>query len=201
MRTIIAAFAALLVGAAPSLHAAPLTPEGTYIRDCLTAAGSVYDEPPSILVILLNVEGGRLGAVSPNTNGTVDIGPMQVNDIWVPKVAAHWRTDVKSAYLALRDNFCANVEAGAWILRMGLDEAHGNFWEGVGIYHSHDPDHKRTYLSSVLKQALRLQGRAHAVQPGAGTGEIASAATERPQERQPTPAPVPVMQTTVSRGY
>ena len=201
MRTIMAALAALMVGAAPSLHAAPLTPEGTYIRDCLIAAGSVYDEPPSILVILLNVEGGRLGAVSPNTNGTVDIGPMQVNDIWVPKVAAHWRTDVKSAYLALRDNFCANVEAGAWILRMGLDEAHGNFWEGVGIYHSHDPDHKRTYLSSVLKQALRLQDRAHAPQPGAWTGEIASAATERPQERQPIPAPVPVIQTTVSRGY
>ena len=201
MRTGIAALAALGLATAPSLHAAPLTPEGTYIRACLTAAGSVYDEPPSILVILLNVEGGRLGAVSPNTNGTVDIGPMQVNDIWVPKVAAHWRTDVKSAYLALRDNFCANVEAGAWILRMGLDEAHGDFWEGVGIYHSHDPDHKRTYLSSVLKQALRLQDRAHAVQTGAGTGEIASAATEHPQERQPTPAPVPVMQTTVSRGY
>jgi hypothetical protein len=140
-------------------------------------------------------------AANPNTNGTVDIGPMQVNDIWVPKVAAHWRTDVKSAYRALRDNFCANVEAGAWILRMGLDEAHGDFWEGVGIYHSHDPDHKLTYLSSVLKQALRLQDRAHAAQPGAGTGEIASAGTERPQERQSTPAPVPVMQTTVSRGY
>ena len=44
---------------------------------------------------------------------------------------------------------------------MGLDEAHGDFWEGVGIYHSHDPDHKRTYLSSVLKQALRPAGTGH----------------------------------------
>ena len=201
MRTVAATLAALVLRMAPSLHAAPLTPEGTYIRDCLTAAGSIYNEPPSILVILLNVEGGRLGAVSSNTNGTVDIGPMQVNDIWVPKVAAHWRTDAKSAYLALRDNFCANVEAGAWILRMGLDEAHGDFWEGVGIYHSHDPDHKRTYLSSVLKQAIRLQDRARAAQPDGSAGEVASAEAARSQDHQPTPAPVQVMQTIISRGY
>ena len=201
MRTVIAALAALGLATAPSLHAAPLTPEGTYIRDCLTAAGSIYNEPPSILVILLNVEGGRLGAVSPNTNGTVDIGPMQVNDIWVPKVAAHWQTDVKSAYLALRDNFCANAKAGAWILRRGLDEAHGDFWEGVGIYHSHDPDHKLTYLSSVLKQAIRLQDRARAAQPDAAAGEVASAEMARSQAHQPILAPVPVMQTSVSRGY
>ncbi len=84
---------------------------------------------------------------------------------------------------------------------MGLDEAHGDFWEGVGIYHSHDPDHKRTYLSSVLKQAIRLQDRARAAQPDAAAGEVASAETARSQDHQPTPAPVPVMQTTVSRDY
>ena len=51
-------------------------------------------------------------------------------------------TTVPAAYAALRDNFCANVEAGAWILRQGLDEAHGDFWQGVGYYHSHDPEYK-----------------------------------------------------------
>jgi hypothetical protein len=57
----------------------------------------------------------------------------------------------------LRDDFCANVEAGSWILRQGLDEAHGDFWQGVGYYHSHDPQHKATYLQAVLKQVLRLR--------------------------------------------
>jgi len=50
-------------------------------------------------------------------------------------------------------------------LRRGLDEANGDFWEGVGIYHSHDPAHKATYLRAVLNQVLRLRslaGRANA---------------------------------------
>ena len=78
-----------------------------------------------------------------NTNGTVDIGPMQVSQILAPYVAtvrALERNWFRQPMLALRDNFCANVEAGAWILRQGLNEAHGDFWEGVGYYHSHDPE-------------------------------------------------------------
>jgi hypothetical protein len=162
MRRALVAITACVIAAAPAARATTLSPDAAYIRDCLTAAGNAYHEPPAILVILLNVEGGRLGAVSPNTNGTVDIGPMQVNDIWLPKLAAHWTTNRQAAYLALRDNFCANVEAGAWILRMGLDEARGDFWEGICFYHSHDPDYKRTYLSAVLQQAMRLESQSRA---------------------------------------
>jgi hypothetical protein len=160
-----AALACLVLALSPPARAALLSADALYVEDCLTAAGAAYREPPAILVILLNVEGGRLGAVSQNTNGTVDIGPMQVNDIWLPQLAAHWVTTRQKAYVALRDNFCANVEAGAWILRLALDEAHGDFWDGVGIYHSHDPDHKRTYLGTVLKQALHLAAQAQTPAP------------------------------------
>jgi hypothetical protein len=147
------------------------------IRDCITAAAAAYHEPPAVLVILLNVEGGLLGQVSYNTNGTVDIGPMQVNQIWLPNVAGHWRTTVPAAYTALRDSFCANVEAGAWILRHGLDEAHGDFWQGVGYYHSHDPEYKRRYLHAVLMQVLRLRSlavRSQGVPPAKGAASAAA---------------------------
>ena len=139
------------------------TEEGAYVRDCLQAAARLHHVSPAILIILLNVENGRLGAVSQNTNDTVDIGPMQVNSIWVRKIASRWRATPEATYRALRDNLCANLEAGAWILRLGLDEAHGDLWEGVAFYHSHAPDHKRTYLALVLKQALRLLTESHAV--------------------------------------
>lgn len=164
-RALVGAVALLPFAAIAPARAEPLSRDAAYVRDCLIAAGNAYHEPAALLVILLNVEGGRLGAVSPNTNGTVDIGPMQVNDSWIPRIAAHWATTPHAAYLALRDNFCANVEAGAWILRMGLDEARGDFWDGVGFYHSHDPDHKRSYLASVLAQALRLEAASHARRP------------------------------------
>ena len=127
------------------------------ISDCILAAAHVNRIPPALLVTLLNVEGGSLGRVSHNTNGTVDIGPMQINQIWLRDVAAHWHSSPDASYVALRDNFCANLEAGAWILRQGLDEAHGDFWEGVGFYHSHAPGHKQAYLRSVLQQVLRLR--------------------------------------------
>jgi len=76
------------------------------IESCLLAAASAHRVPPAVLVILLNVEGGKLGRVSANTNGTVDIGPMQVNEIWLPEISQHWRAPVGLSFLALRDNFC-----------------------------------------------------------------------------------------------
>jgi len=127
------------------------------IRGCITAAAKLYRLPPAVLVVLLNVERGSLGRVSPNTNGTVDIGPIQVNEIWLPELAAHWNATISDTYKALRDNFCANVEAGAWILRRGLDEAGDNFWEGVGYYHSRTPEHKTRYLRVVLREVIRLR--------------------------------------------
>ena len=130
---------------------------GKVIESCILAAAQAQRLPSAMLVILLNVEGGRLGRVSGNTNATVDIGPMQVNEIWLPEVARHWGVSVSTAFLGLRDDFCANIEAGAWILRRGLDEARGDFWTGVGYYHSHDPGHRADYLRKVLVQAMRLQ--------------------------------------------
>ena len=141
--------------------AVSLAAEGTQaqllVRRCIETAARVHRLPPAVLLILLQVENGRLGRVSDNTNATVDIGPMQVNEIWLPQVAAHWGASVPETFVALRDNLCANLEGGAWILRQGIDEARGDFWQGVGFYHSHSPDHKADYLRKVLRQALRLE--------------------------------------------
>ena len=145
---------------APQSVGIPVSEPGSgvkVIESCLKAAAAAHGLSPVVLVILLHVEGGQLGRVSGNTNATVDIGPMQVNEIWLPQIARHWRSTVPEAFIALRDNFCANVEGGAWILRQGIDEARGDFWGGVGYYHSHNPEYKASYLRKVLAQAIRLQ--------------------------------------------
>jgi Transglycosylase SLT domain len=130
------------------------------IENYLKAAADLHHVPAGLLVLLINVEAGRLGAVSQNSNGTVDIGPMQVNDTWVPKIARHWRASTVDSYQALRDSFCANVEGGAWILRQALDEARGSLWEGVALYHSHAPIHKLEYMRLVYSQGMRLKREA-----------------------------------------
>jgi hypothetical protein len=151
--------------AAPALAiglvlATPARANEAMIEGCLKAAAEVHHLPAGVLVLLISVEGGRLGGVSQNTNGTVDIGPMQVNDTWVGKIAEHWGSSREEAYRALRDNFCANVEGGAWILRQALDEARGDLWEGVALYHSHAPVHKLEYMRLVYEQAMRLKREA-----------------------------------------
>ena len=153
----VALAAALLAVVSGPVKAGDAPDNQATIRGCITAAAKLYRLPPAMLVILLNVERGSLGRVGPNTNGTVDIGPIQVNEIWLPEIAEHWNARISDAYKALRDNFCANVEAGAWILRRGLDEARDDFWEGVGYYHSHTPEHKGRYLRDVLREVLRLR--------------------------------------------
>jgi len=170
----------------PAVHAAhaadaPAATEAR-MRDCLTAAAAAHRLPPAVLVILLKVEGGSLGRVSRNSNGTVDIGPLQVNTVWVPKIAAHWSATPATAFLALRDNLCANLEGGAWILRQAMDEAHGDFWGGVGIYHSHNPDYKARYLRQVLKATLRLQAQAR--RPDAASEPASDAAPRRLAARE-----------------
>ena len=127
------------------------------IEGCLKAAAELHHVPAGGAGAAHSVEVGRLGEVSQNANGTVDIGPMQVNDTWVPKIAGHLGASHDAAYRALRDNFCANVEGGAWILRQALDEAHGDLWKGVALYHSHDPVHKLEYMRLVYAQAMRLK--------------------------------------------
>lgn len=169
LAAILAAYPALAREPAPS----PSDAGVSMVASCINAAAAAHLLPPSVLVILLNVENGRLGRVSQNTNDTVDIGPMQINQIWIPALARHWHASPAATREALLNNFCANVEAGAWILRTGIDEARGDFWEGVGYYHSHSTEHKATYLRLVLRQALRLQdvvARSAASRPAGAPG-------------------------------
>jgi hypothetical protein len=160
MRRALAILAVSFVAACEPARAADDLAKGAFVKECIDAAAHAHSIPAEVLLILLNVENGRLGAVSQNKNDTVDIGPMQVNQIWVPKLAEHWRASRAAAYRALRDEFCANVEGGAWILRQALDEADGDLWEGIGLYHSHNERHKTDYLRLVLAQGRRLQRQA-----------------------------------------
>jgi hypothetical protein len=169
------AAALMLLGTATLARAAPPDPAETRVASCLKAVSDGYRVPPALILILLNVEGGRLGEASANSNHTSDLGPMQVNTIWVPVVARHWHTTPEAAFTALRDSFCANLEGGTWILRQALDEAKGDFWGGVGIYHSHDPIHQAAYLRKVLEWTLRLRDRAGSGQRARSTPQAVAA--------------------------
>ena len=148
--------------AAEAVTLAPSGQDGAAVlRGCVRVAARVNGVPAAVLLMLLQVEGGHLGEVSNNTNGTVDIGPFQVNEFWLPAVAQHWSLPVAEVFPILRDNFCGNADAAAWILRRSLADAHGDFWDGVGRYHSGRSDLKASYLRRVLATARRMLAGPH----------------------------------------
>ena len=116
---------------------------------CLMIASNTYQVPPSVMIGIMHVEGGRIGQESPNTNGSADLGPMQVNTIWLPQLARHWRVDMTTARSWVRDNGCVNVHVAAWILQQKIAEA-GYLYGGIARYHSATPPLGQRYAAKVV---------------------------------------------------
>ena len=92
----------------------------------------------------------------PNTNGTYDLGPMQINTIWVPALANYWRVPEKTALRWVRDDACVNIGVGAWILRKKMNET-GSLAAGIAGYHSGTPGIGGAYRDKVLTAMQRYR--------------------------------------------
>lgn len=129
--------------------AAALSPDD---RRCIEDAAVRHRLPPSLIRAILAVEGGQPGRVSVNRNGSYDIGPMQINSLWLPEI----RRRGGSLELILHHR-CANIEFGAWLLGRelaGIDPARidrASFWRAVGNYHSRTPSLNRAYAERVWR--------------------------------------------------
>jgi len=124
---------------------------------CMIAAASFHHLPVQALAAIQSVEGGTVGAIIGNKDGSADLGLMQVNTQWVPAIAraTRGREDV-IRYKLIQDG-CFSVKVAAAILDVYKVEAHGNMLEAVGFYHSHTPDLKAAYQTKVLVAALNLR--------------------------------------------
>ncbi len=124
---------------------------------CLLMAAQTYSVPPAVLVGIYNVEGGKVGQQVKNTNGTYDLGPMQINTIWVPELADYWGVTESTAKKWVRDDPCTNMGVSAWILRKHLNDT-GSLGKAIAHYHSKTPQHglkyKRKVVSAMEKQGL-----------------------------------------------
>ena len=85
---------------------------------------------------VMKTEGGHVGEYSRNANGSYDIGPMQVNTVHLPELSKIYGIPQAAMSKLLAYNGCFNVAIGAWLLRKRTNEAAGNFWYGIGRYHS-----------------------------------------------------------------
>jgi soluble lytic murein transglycosylase-like protein len=125
-------------------------PGTTVLATCLLMAAQTYNVPPAVMLGIMHVEGGQIGqAAGPNDNGTYDLGPMQINTMWVPKLAQYWNIAYSTAFHMVRDDACVNVNVAAWILRQRLDES-GNLTLAIAHYHSKTPKFGYVYARKVI---------------------------------------------------
>ena len=124
---------------------------------CLILASQTYSVPPAVMVGILQVEGGKVGQqVGPNDNGSYDLGPMQINTLWVPRLAKYWGVDQQTAHRWIRDDACTNMGVSAWILKRHLNET-GSLSKAISYYHSRTPSLGYAYKNRVVA-AMRKQG-------------------------------------------
>ncbi len=127
-----------------------MTGIASVLTTCIMMAAQTYNLPPAVLMGIMKVEGGRPGqAVGPNQNGTYDLGPMQVNTLWVKDLARHWNVSHSTAFRMVKDDPCVNVNVAGWILRQRLNES-GNLTLAIAHYHSKTPRFGYVYARKVI---------------------------------------------------
>lgn len=124
---------------------------------CIRAASEGKPWLEKTLWGLRDQEGGWIGAEIRNTNGSHDLGPLQVNSWWVTKIATATRRPALHVRWWLTHDACFNVSAARWIFLSGL-RSQGDYWKAVGAYHSPTPWRQRRYAVSVSQHLRQRYG-------------------------------------------
>ena len=126
---------------------------------CFEEAGARHGVAPVLLqAIALQESAMRANALNRNSDGSWDMGLMQINSRWLPTLARHGVTPEQ-----LWDP-CVSVYVGAWILadnfrRMGFT------WDAVGAYNASHPVLRMRYAQAIGKKLQQLTQVTPARQP------------------------------------
>ncbi len=126
-----------------------------YLR-CMLVVAAITALPPRVLPVIQKIEGGTVGITHQNSNGTQDLGVMQVNTIWVPALAERAGFSEAETRRRLIDDPCFNIAAAALILRGYLAQTHGALLPAIGDYHSHTQALNGAYMALAEDTARRL---------------------------------------------
>jgi hypothetical protein len=171
---------------------------GAAYADCIDDAAAFQHVNVSLMRGIAQVESGmQPDRVNTNSNGTTDIGLMQINSSWLPVLAREGISE-QSLFDA-----CTNAYVGAWILSENIRQFGPN-WNAVGAYNAASPDRRLSYARKVYDAVQSLAASPDSpmpilppsftppqtYSPFAGL-EITSVQTGRPHAAAQLPAPPP----------
>ncbi|MFC0403133.1 lytic transglycosylase domain-containing protein [Paraburkholderia rhizosphaerae] len=120
--------------------------------DCLDDAAAFQHVSTQLVHAIAQHESGmRANAVNANSNGTEDIGLMQINTSWLPTLA---RYGVRREHLF---DACVNAYIGTWILASNI-KRFGPTWKAVGAYNAASSSKQLVYANAIYR---RLQRQGH----------------------------------------
>ncbi|MBS0561863.1 MAG: lytic transglycosylase domain-containing protein [Proteobacteria bacterium] len=125
---------------------------------CMAFVASVNHLPPRVLPSIQAVEGGAVGTVHRNTDGSDDLGVMQINTRWLPALATYFGMSQEAVRANLIHAPCFNIAAAGAVLRYYLNEAKGDLMLAIGYYHSHTMPLNLDYRARVVRSAAALFG-------------------------------------------
>lgn len=112
---------------------------------CWHEAAERYGVDPTLLYAIARTESSlNPRAVNRNANGSYDIGLMQINSWWLPRLKKHGITEA-DLYQP-----CVSIQVGAWILSQNM-QVHGQNWNAVGAYNSNNSARRYTYAMKVYR--------------------------------------------------
>lgn len=124
------------------------------LNQCVNQSSQSYSLKPVMVKTIIAVEGGKVGTISPNSNGSYDLGVMQVNTLHLPAIKTNLGYDWKDLVF----DPCKNIQAGSWLLSQRLSEVPGKPWLAVGNYHSKTPTVRTRYLKKIAAAYTTLAG-------------------------------------------
>jgi soluble lytic murein transglycosylase-like protein len=120
--------------------------------DCLDDAAAFQHINSQLVHAIAQHESGmRANAVHVNTDGSEDIGLMQVNSGELPGLA---RYGIRREHLF---DACVNAYVGTWILARKI-RRFGPTWKAVGAYNASTPWKQLNYANAINRR-LQRQGQ------------------------------------------
>ncbi len=138
---------------------------------CWEEAAVRYQVSSTLLYAIARTESGlNPSAIGSNSNGTRDIGLMQINSAWLPALSRYGISE--------RDLFepCTSIHVGAWILAGNIQRL-GYTWDAVGAYNTPNPKLALTYIDKVRRHLHNDRPTPHT--PSVFTARVSTAAASR----------------------
>ena len=114
------------------------------LPDCAIDHAIHYQVPVELVAAVQRAESGaigqRVGRVGPNSNGTYDLGAMQINTWWIQDAGEKSLINWGITEQELLQNPCTNFAVGTWLLDKNLRRYQGDVVAALSAYNTGRPD-------------------------------------------------------------